>query len=299
MILVQRGEYALADELLGRLAAAAKPAAADPQVRARILRAQAMRIIVLGDVGRHQELIAEAAAQFTAAGDWRNACNTQSVLGFGHTQLGFWEEAERELREALAVAERMGLSTLAAYAQQNLGFTLARRGALTEARAVEIASIEHCTSHGDARMAGSSRGYLAMILAEMGDLAAAEQEATTAIEELSDAPPLQAFALSTRARIRLTRGRSDEALNDAREATQMLRELGGIEEGEAQVRLVYAEALSAGGDLSAAREALVEAHGRLLERAAKIADASARRSFLERVPEHARTLALFTHSAPR
>jgi eukaryotic-like serine/threonine-protein kinase len=103
---------------------------------------------------------------------------------------------------------------------------------------------------------------------------------------------MHAYALSTRAKIRLTEGRPDEALADARKAAEVLAELGGIDEGEAQVRLTYAEALRAGGDIAGAEEAIAEARSRLLERAAKISDPELRRSFLERVPENAETLSL-------
>ena len=69
-------------------------------------------------------------------------------------------------------------------------------------------------------------------------------------------------------------------------------QLGGIEEGEALVRLAFAEALEASGDHRGACEAIAIGRTRLLERAGKLRDAEFRRSFLERVADHARTLAL-------
>ncbi len=53
---------------------------------------------------------------------------------------------------------------------------------------------------------------------------------------------------------------------------------------------MYAEALHASGDGRAA-SAILAARAHLLERAAKIRDPILRRSFLERVPENARTVA--------
>ena len=58
------------------------------------------------------------------------------------------------------------------------------------------------------------------------------------------------------------------------------------------MRLVYAQALRATGDAAGARGAIEAARARLLGRATKIQDAAFRASFLERVPENARTLAL-------
>jgi hypothetical protein len=58
------------------------------------------------------------------------------------------------------------------------------------------------------------------------------------------------------------------------------------------IRLARAEALHATGALDAARHAIAEARTRLYTIADQIADPEHQRSFLEAVPENARTLAL-------
>jgi hypothetical protein len=58
------------------------------------------------------------------------------------------------------------------------------------------------------------------------------------------------------------------------------------------VRLAHAEALHATGAHDAARHAIAEARDRLLRIADRIAGPAYRKSFLENVPENARTLAL-------
>ena len=68
--------------------------------------------------------------------------------------------------------------------------------------------------------------------------------------------------------------------------------MGSIEEGEALVRLVFAEALAACDERDAAEAALRSALTRLHERAAKIDDSEDRRKFLEGVPDHVRTVGL-------
>src|SRR5206468_2147927 len=93
------------------------------------------------------------------------------------------------------------------------------------------------------------------------------------------------------AQVLLAQQRGGEALGAAREAIDLLDSLGTIEEGEARLRLVYAEALQAERDPRAG-SAILDARDRLLEQAQKIGDASLRASFLERVGENARTLQL-------
>jgi hypothetical protein len=67
---------------------------------------------------------------------------------------------------------------------------------------------------------------------------------------------------------------------------------GGIEDGEALIRLAYAEALDACGKRDEARAAIAVARRRIESVAAKITDPSLARSFRERVPENATTIAL-------
>ena len=84
----------------------------------------------------------------------------------------------------------------------------------------------------------------------------------------------------------------DEALSAASEAFALLEALGTIEEGDALVRLVYAEALDANGRAGEFREAITAARDHLLGRAAKISDSAWRERFLGSVPDNAHTLAL-------
>jgi hypothetical protein len=84
----------------------------------------------------------------------------------------------------------------------------------------------------------------------------------------------------------------DEALAVAREAMALLEAQGPPWDGEGDTRLVHAEALALAGETATAREALADARARLLARAERIPDPAYRESFLERVPEHARTMTL-------
>ncbi|MCE9578617.1 MAG: hypothetical protein K8W52_36155 [Deltaproteobacteria bacterium] len=70
--------------------------------------------------------------------------------------------------------------------------------------------------------------------------------------------------------------------------------VGGLDrsEGEPLVRLVFAEALAATGDLAGARTAIATARARLERVAANITDPTWRASYLERVAINARTFEL-------
>jgi len=146
--------------------------------------------------------------------------------------------------------------------------------------------------HFDQRLAAGSRIYLASVLAQAGELERAEREAVTAVEGLGEAPPLCAYAHGVVAEAALARGAPERALGHARQAMTILESLGGIEEGESLVRLVHVGALEATGDHDGARVALAEAVSRLLARANHLQNPALRQSFLEGVPENARTLAL-------
>ena len=96
--------------------------------------------------------------------------------------------------------------------------------------------------------------------------------------------------LGTLARVNLTMGDLEAATHHATTAMAILAATGPAEEGDAEIRLVHAEALDADGHHDAAVTALTKALRRVEERASRISDPALRRSFLERVPEHARTI---------
>jgi tetratricopeptide (TPR) repeat protein len=195
----------------------------------------------------------------------------------------------------------MGLANVAATARHNLGLTLARLGRHDEGRAAEAAAAAEFRASGNRRMEGASREYLALIELAAGDPAAAAAHARAAIE-IAQAPTLLplnvAESLAILSQALLAGGRTAEAIGAARRAMTMLEELGGIDDGEALIRLAFAEALAAAGDLPAASAAIAAARERLLGRAARIGDERLRRSFLERVPENAETLARAAQWAP-
>jgi tetratricopeptide (TPR) repeat protein len=286
------GELELGRSLLEMADGLAAQGDHEPADFALLLGGRASEALHLGDPSRYLRYADEAAASFEQAGDERSACNHKVHVGFGLLEVGGFAEAEKALEGAAVTADRLGLPMVAAMARHNLGWALARSGRVAEASRVEREAAVAANRQANRRLEGGARNYLAAILAEAGDLTAAEREARDALVLLDGAPTLLPHALATLARIQNAAGRPIEALAAAREAMTKLEELGSLEEGDAAVRLALAEALEATGDGAAARTVIASARDRLLARAAAIADPHWRRSFLEAVPEHRRTLVL-------
>jgi tetratricopeptide (TPR) repeat protein len=291
--LLRGGRYELAASMLERVEKdEVHVPGRDPSVAARIREARAIRASFAGDPKASIRLLEASAESFEQAGDAPNACAQRVSVGVGYLELGARGRAERTLRAALASAESMGLLYLAATARHKLGLALALGGALDEARAAEVAAVEAFRAQGHRRLEGAARVYLATVHLLAGDLERADREARLADDLLRRIPPAHAHAMATLARVCLARGRVDEALMAAREAMAILDALHALDEGEPLVRLVHAEALHAAGDVEGARERIAAARDLVKARAARISDLGLRTSFLTRVPEHARTLAL-------
>jgi tetratricopeptide (TPR) repeat protein len=292
--LLHAGCYDRVEPLLARAEAIARRVEGDPMVLAQVGWARSLRALVEGDLGVHLELASAACARFVEAGDLRFACFLGISIEGARVQLGAFAEAERALGALLAEAERMSLPALTAYARKNLGLALARLGRIDEGRAVAEAAVAAFRAQQNRRVEAVSRITLATILVLAGDLEGAAAEAGAVAGDPGAVPPARAHALATLASARIAAGRAAEALPPAREALGILSALGGVEEGEALVRLTWAEALDGAGEAAGARAAIAEARARLLDRAARIADPGLRRSFVEAVPENARTRWLAT-----
>jgi tetratricopeptide (TPR) repeat protein len=185
----------------------------------------------------------------------------------------------------------MGAVRIRASLQQNIALLRTLQGKPDEGVSFAKQSLETFEQQGDRRLSTFSRIYLAMALAARGDLEAAENEARRAVSESEALPPAHASALACLADVELARHSVESALGHASEAHRILESLGGIEESESLVRVVYAEALAAAGRTSDAREAVKKAIAAVDERARKITIERWRRSFMG-VPENRRLFSL-------
>jgi tetratricopeptide (TPR) repeat protein len=286
------GRQALAEVLLARAEEVAARAGDDPAVRGQVLWARALRVIAGGDAAAFLALVSASREALARAGDLRSDAIQALNAGHGYLELGAYEEAGRILGEARAVAARMGLDSARAYAKLNLGLALLGQGRLREARAVTEEVLALFQAQGDRPREAIARTYRARILAAAGEHEAAAAEARTVAEGSGNTPSFRAYARAILADVALAEGRAADALAEAEQARSILTSLDGIiDEGESLIRVIHAEALAAAGDAAGARAAIVEARERLLARAEKVTDPALRRTFLERVPENARTLA--------
>ena len=290
---IQSGNAELIGPLLGQIDAAPQAVAAEPEVKAQLLRMRELLALFDGDIGLALRLSEESASSFASAGDTRNALMRLFTGGATYLVAGGFEQAETTLRECLRQTEPLDLHFVSAMAKENLGMALAYMGRFDEARAIEKEAVADFIAQNHRRMEGGARVYLATIEWLAGKLDDALPEADQAMELLGDLPSMAAQAAATRAAILLALRRRAEALAAARDAMGYLEAMHGkLEEGESLVRLVLAEALFANGLRDQARDAIRSARVQLMERAQVINDLSWREAFLGRVPENLRTLEL-------
>jgi tetratricopeptide (TPR) repeat protein len=215
--------------------------------------------------------------------------NLQLFRGLNLWYLGAFDLAERSLEACAAADEALGV---ASYLRRlGLSWLRADRGALADALALATQLRDYGQAQHNPLEEGRGRWVLAEVLRRMGDLDGAERELPIA---LAMAVPLEhPGVLGTLSALRLAQGRVEEALAAAEDAVSRCTTMGGCGMFRgAFVRLTHAEALHATGAHDAARHAIAEARARLLIVADKIVDPDYKTSFLESVPENARTLAL-------
>jgi tetratricopeptide (TPR) repeat protein len=267
-----------------------------PSALARVSRFRAARAMQVGDAGAYLENTQAALDAFDSMGQARNVCTQRGNLGYACIELGEFARAEQLLTQVLATTERLGLKRVAAYAVQNLSTTLACAGRAADAHASATRAVQLSREIQDPRAEGSSRTYLSRLALDAGNVDVALTEAQAAVDILAQHAPFLALARAALAAALLRAERREEARAAIDAAMAFVDSHGGIEDGEARVRLVYIEVLSALGEHERARVAIVAARDRLLARAARITNPAWRESFLTRVPDNVRTMRLAEQS---
>jgi hypothetical protein len=227
---------------------------------------------------------------FDAVGGERISLAAQIRRGMNQWHLGALAPAVQAL-EAIPVADTalgIGGSSLRRFI---LSWLYADQGALARARALATELAESGRAQDNPLEEGRGRWVLAEVLRRDGHLDGADRELGVA---LAMAVPLDhPGVLATLSALRLAQARAAEALAAAEDAMARTEAMGGCSMFRgAFVRLVHAEALHATGAREAAARAIADARARLLAIADKITDPDYKTSFLEGVPENARTLAL-------
>jgi tetratricopeptide (TPR) repeat protein len=288
------GKYAAAEPLLERMREfSGHEANQVPDVAGWIHRIRGFHALLLGDPATFASEMLEAARCFETAGDIRNACLQRGNAGYGYLHVGDYALAEAVLREALVAARELDLGNVMSSVTVDLGLTLTRLGQVGEAIAVLEDAVGRCQAQSSHRLLGCAYAYLALARLRAGDTSGAEKAAASAIEDTRAHPPARATALAAMAAVQLARGENAEALRAANRAMAQLQLLGDVNEGEALVRVTYAEALRAAGQPRAAAEAIRAAQQRLEARAAALGDPRFRECFLASEESSLRTAALY------
>jgi serine/threonine protein kinase len=256
----------------------------EPGLRARYQAVQAMRRLRHGDHAGAIDLLQAGLASASRTGDTGTMCDLRVSLASVWADLGQLDTAEALLRQTLEQSQTIELHYITTAALINLAPVLTHSGRLGEARRLAMQALNFARKQGDQRGEGAAQLYLSTISYVAGEHPGSEQRARRAAEIGS--PSLRASALAAVARALLAQARRPEALEQARAAAAELAARaasGRAERYESLVHLVLAEALAAAGDTAAAR---VQA------RAALLANPDWRRSFLTKLPDNARILAL-------
>jgi tetratricopeptide (TPR) repeat protein len=244
-----------------------------------------------GSLGVRVLCLQAALGAAEAAGDVRTACEMMVNLGSAYADVGQFELADELLQKALGTAERIDLEFATAGILLNLGPVLAARGRFDEALAAMHKALLFARKQGDQRFEGGAELYVSTIAYMKGDLDEALRAATEARRICVSVPPLLPSACAALARVLLAKDRSEEGLALAREADDLVRSMGHVEDYESLIRLVLAESLAACQKMDDARAALEVACQRLVARASAIPVDAWRTSFL-RLPDNLRTLGL-------
>jgi hypothetical protein len=251
------------------------------------------RLFLEGDGWEFWESIQAADRAFAAAGDQRLLGLARGYTALGHMVFGDWEQALVSLERALAIVDFEKEALIRRTIQSYAALELAERDEvpyLEAARALAETVLEE--DRDSLLWRGLAHGVLAKILAQRGDLQAAEKKARESLEILGPVPLRRPHHCALLSHVLLKQRRVKEALELAEEGHVFLGHIGGICWRDVDVFLALALARHGVGDLDGARQAIAQGCRRTLTRADKIPDPGRRQSFLEQVPVHARTLTL-------
>jgi eukaryotic-like serine/threonine-protein kinase len=286
------GAYDNADTLLAPIErGAAELVTKEPAARGFLLAAQVARANLRGDIEDAASLGQQAVACFDVVGDLRNAAIQRHHAGYSLVQLGIFTMAEGVLRDAIAQAEKLGLVGVVNDARLHLGLLFGRAKRTDEALDIIREAVAGYAVQRDKSGEGRARAYLAAALHIAKDHAGAEDEILRALPLLERMPPYRAALLGLMALALADKGDNDSAYLAGSEAMRIFEQVGGTVEGESVIRVAYAEALFAKGDVEGAKNAIRIARDRLLERANRIKNPEWRKNFIGTIQEHNRTLA--------
>ncbi len=288
---LRRGQRALANavtQVLGGALLRARPD--DPHARAQVLGCRSWLSFFDGDLAACVALDTESLRSLEAGGDHRQVAVARVHVGYDLMMLGAYGLAVEQLTRAQELARASGIDAAEWLASHNLGFSLHRMGETERGFAMQRKCLHEAVERGNRFSEQHARNYLARMLADSGRWEEVEAEAERALSA-GDASSMRWTLLASMAEAALERGDLSLArmrIDDAKRGASTHR---NVEEGEGLIRWVLIAVAARTGDRERAQAELADARAWLLASAAKIGDESLRRSFLERIPEHAKILA--------
>jgi tetratricopeptide (TPR) repeat protein len=221
----------------------------------------------LGELALAEELADMAHQQFRLRGDGDGRLRSLNLLGVIYFERGRMPESERALAEALALANQLGDSLLAARANNNLASALHLRGRPDEALGLYRGALLAYQRLGDRRGAAESYHNLGLIFRQLGDWRNAEDATDNALRhaELVGEQGLLALATTGRAELMVERDQLGQASRELDRAGEWA-EAAGDEIGVAEVLRVRALAALRARDYGAAFDRAETARAAALER---------------------------------
>jgi serine/threonine protein kinase/tetratricopeptide (TPR) repeat protein len=288
--LLAGGQYEVVESLLRRIAT--DSTALTLGQRARLQAMQGVVHFYRGAPSRALQALQAALRDFETLGDTRSSTEAKLALANALIELGVFEDAEEFLCSAVETTKQRNLLPALVIALVNLTDLRVNMGRTEEARVTGEQARSMAHELGDRRVEGGASIYLSLAASLAGAPVEAERHARSAVAILAGVPALLPTAMAGLARVLLPQNRITEAIDLAREAYGQLVRLGGVEEGEASIYLVYAECLLRHGQRDEARDLLARSVKRLEERCHAIDTPAWRSAFLRRLPDNARTLDL-------
>lgn len=234
----------------------------------------------------------QAVAAFAQAGDPRQLCMAQQVVGLSLIRLGEHAAGVQALRKNLTMAQELKEPFTISMAMFYMALGIAQIPELLP-EAVELAnSVLRDEQNSRLVYIGGTHAIRAELYAQRGQLDLAEQEAREATATLAPLTIQRTSALTTLARILLAQGRAGEARKTADEALQIVESCGGIGFSDTAARVIAAEAHWHDHDHDGARHILQQTLDRLALSADQIPDPALRHHFLTAVPENVRAAEL-------
>ncbi len=255
--LSHHGYSEMAQQLLERLnhAEASGEINWDARVRGSILIANGMISHARGELGQFANTMSQAATLLEEAGDLRAASMQRVNVGYAYSQLGALAEGEDELRAALDVAVRLGLSDVQGMARSNLALVLGHLGRPHEAEEEGALALKGFRQQSNRTMISVTLLYIANARLEAQDPLGALGFAEQAFEAAAN-PSMRASSLGVLSRIRVALGQHEQALEEARQAMGILELVHTIEDFDLVIWMGFIESLFACGLYVEAEDAL-------------------------------------------